>query len=129
MLPVAVFFSIWSYEVSQRRIMIEFAFGLIFSLYIVIIAILSPCPPFLNHWLGEAFIVLSWILAECIFTRVKCLIATRLERFGQKVLYYLGLVTLLGQVIGGISIYLLVDIFRLFKHKPDCIFDLSYCKL
>jgi len=68
--------------------------------------------------------VLSWILAECIFTRVKCLIATRLERFGQKVLYYLGLVTLLGQVIGGISIYLLVDIFRLFKHKPDCIFDL-----
>ena len=50
-LPFAILASIWSYRVSIFRIAAEFSIAILFSFYILIISILSPCPPF-NNWIG-----------------------------------------------------------------------------
>ena len=128
LLPVAVFISIWSYDISLTRFLTELAIGLGFSAYIVVVSVYSPCPPLVTHWSGSWIVVTSWILAEGIFTRLRCILASKLEKFkDEKLLLILGSVSLLGQITGGAFIYLLVDVYRLFKHKPDCIFDFSYC--
>lgn len=99
-----------------------------FSVYIVFISFKSPCPPFVDTTFGSVIICASWILSQSIFMRVRCIISTRLERFGEKILLKSGSLTLLGEVVGGILIFLAVEKFRIFKEKPECVFDLSYCK-
>jgi hypothetical protein len=105
--------------VSTKRIIFEFSIAISFSLYIVIISILSPNPPFVNNYpiIGGIFSLIAWILAQSIFCRVRCLISTKLEKYGTKTLMISGCFTLLGEVVGGIFIYVLVDVFRLFKEK------------
>lgn len=129
MLPIAVFLSIWSYKASSTQIFLEFILGLFFTIYILITSWFSPCPPLVNHWMGTPIIVSCWVFAECIFIRLRCVIAAKLELYGEKTLFTLGIVTLIGQMVGGLLVYILVDIYRIFKQRPDCIFDFSYCNL
>jgi len=131
LLPIAVMSSIFSKKDSMKSIVVQFIVGIGFSLYLLVISIMSPCPPFVisNLELGSFLAVFSWILIECIFIRLRCKIAERFERFGGEYFLFLGFVTLLGQVIGGTIIYICIDIYRLFKDKPQCVFDLSYCEL
>jgi hypothetical protein len=64
-----------------------------------------------------------------MFMRVRCLIATRLERFGQRFLVLLGVMTMMGQLCGGVLVYVLVNELKLFTDKPDCVDDFNmYCK-
>ena len=131
LLPIAVFSSIFSKKDSMRSIILQFSLGLLFSLYLLFISIMSPCPPFvMSHPNFGAFMaVFAWILIECVFIRLLCKIAERFERFGGEAFLFLGFATLLGQVIGGTTIYICVDIYRLFLDKPPCVSDFSYCQL
>ena len=119
----------WSANVSYLRLVLEFLIGLVFTIYIIVISVLSPCPPLLEHWSGEVLIILSWVIIEFVFMRVRCLVASKLEKISNaNTLLTLGIVTLLGQVLGGLLGYIGVDIFRILKSRPDCIFDISHCK-
>jgi hypothetical protein len=71
--------------------------------------------------------ILSWILSQSVFMRIRLLVAARLERFGQKALLILGSLTMIGQIFGGLIIYIIVNHFDLLISKPDCVFDYSYC--
>lgn len=44
-LPISILLSIWSYRVSVLQIIIEFSIANLFSIYIIVIASMSPCPP------------------------------------------------------------------------------------
>jgi hypothetical protein len=99
-LPVVILASIWSYNVSVLRIAIEFIITIIFSLYILTISILSPCPFFIHNGFGEFMIIFSWIITGALNLRIRLLTATRLEAFGDKVLLNYGFMTILGQMIG-----------------------------
>jgi len=125
-LPIAIFFSIWSYRVSNRRIIIEFMFTTCFAVYIVVVSALSPCPPFLAYWFGGYLIVISWIMCSCLYLRIRCLIASTLEARGEHTLFIFGCVTIVGQVIGGMLIFLNVDVYPLFKDKPKCSLE-NFC--
>ncbi|CAF0955328.1 unnamed protein product [Brachionus calyciflorus] len=125
-LPIAIFLSVWSYNVSLSQILIEFLVAVLFTSYIVFISVQSPCPPLLETTIGPILICLSWIFSQSIFMRVRCMISTRLERFGEKILMKSGSLTLLGEVVGGILIFVLVEKFRIFKDKPECVFDYSF---
>ena len=129
LLPIAVFSSIFSKQDTIKSISIQFFIALGFSLYLVYISIKSPCPPFIKSYpnIGAFLSVFSWILIECVFIRLRCKIAERFEKFGGDFFLYLGFMTLLGQVVGGMVIYLCIDIYRLFLDKPPCATDLSYC--
>lgn len=122
-----MFISIWSYKVTILRISTELGVALILTIYIMILTIMSPCPILVRHWIGPVITVIVWFVASFIYIRIRCLIATRLEKFGGNIYLILGLVSLCGQVMGGLACFICVDTLRLFKEKPDCIFDFSYC--
>ena len=119
-LPISIFLSIWSYSVSLKRIVFEFFFAMIFITYITVAACLSPCPPLVNHKFGSILIVVSWVISQSMFMRCRCIIATRMERFGERTLTIVGFFTVVGEVVGGIIIYIIVDIFELLKEQPTC---------
>ena len=127
LLPISIIFTIWSYECSVKRICIEFSLTLLVAIYIIVIGCLSPCPPLIDSWFGAFLIVLAWIVIQTMFLRVRCLAAARLERFGKKMLLFFGALTMGGQFFGGIAIYIVVDIYKMLKEKPQCVFDTSYC--
>jgi hypothetical protein len=127
-MPITIFLSIWSYRVSIFRILAELTVSLCLAIYILILSILSPCPPMLDTTIGPVLAVVSWIVASSIFVRVRCLIAARLERFGEKALLIMGFSMTCGQVIGGILMYIIVNHMNVFEEKPECVFDYSYCK-
>ena len=54
--------------------------------------------------------------------------ATRLQRFGEKILLILGACTMIGQIFGGLIIFLVVNIYNLLKDKDPCSFDENICK-
>lgn len=128
-LPISIFLSIWSYEVSVKQITIEYSIACAFSLYIVILSIMSPCPPLMDNWFGPFLTIISWIMSQAMFMRCRCLIATRLERFGQKTLLKLGALTMIGQIFGGLIIFLIVNVFNLLVSLPSCKNSLDYCKM
>jgi hypothetical protein len=71
-MPIAIFLSIWLYEVSVLQIVLEFSLATGISIYIIILSVMSPCVPFLGP-LGSALSIISWILAQTMFMRVRCL--------------------------------------------------------
>ena len=99
-LPLSIFISIWSYNVSSKRLVIELIAPLLISVYILITGIFSPCPPLVEHFLGGYLIVACWIVSSCWLLRIRCLIATKLEKYGQKIIFISGCFTLIGQIIG-----------------------------
>jgi hypothetical protein len=125
-MPLSVFASIWSYDVGVTRIVIETLIPIGLSIYILVISAFSPCPPLVNHPIGGYLIIASWVLCSCFFMRARLLIATKLERYGQKTLFIYACFNIIGQFFGGILIYLLVEVYRLFKDKDKC--SLEVCK-
>lgn len=111
------------------RIMGESVIGISLSVYILIVSILSPCPPLVNdkNNIGGYLIVSCWVLSSCIFMRVRCLIAARLEKHGKNVLFKYGCSTIMGQIVGGLIMYICVDIYSVFKERDDCSLE-NYCK-
>lgn len=121
-MPLSIIVSIWSYEVSAARIASESIVPFAISAYILLISFMSPCPFMIDNEydLGGYVIVTCWVVQSCMFMRVRCIIATRLEKYGKDILFTLGCFTILGQFIGGLLIYIQVDIYRIFMDKPKC---------
>lgn len=127
-LPFITFFTIWSFKVSTLQIVAELCIALSCSFYIIGVATLSPCPFLLQTWYGEALIITCWIITTCLFMRIRCVITARLQDYGQKLLLIFGGISLIGQFIGGLSIYLSINKFGLFESLPPCISDTNgYC--
>lgn len=128
-LPVSIFLSVWSYNESVLRIFMEFLVAMSFTTYLIIISVMSPCPPFLDSIFGPVLTVACWIFSQTIFMRCRCIISTRLERFGERTLLISGSFTIIGEVFGGLILYFLIEHFRFFEEAPKCVFDLlSYCE-
>jgi uncharacterized protein YacL len=113
----------------MKRISIEFIIALILSGYIIAISSYSPCPPLVNQPIGGLIAIICWIVVSFMFIRLRTIIAARLERFEKNILLILGFFTTIGQVIGGVLAYLLVETFRVYNSKPECVDDFSYCNI
>lgn len=105
-MPIAILLSIWSYRASVWQILAETAIMAVFGVYIVVMAFMTPNPLFKGTTHGSVLVVLSWILSQLMGMRVRCLIATRLVRFGKKALFINGVCTMLGQIFAAILGYL-----------------------
>ena len=128
-LPISIFYTMCSSSISYFRLIFEFLAGLSFTVYIILVSMLSPCPPLLEHWIGQCLIIFSWLIVEFVFMRTRCLVASKLEKISKENTFLLfGVVTLLGHALGGVFVCIWVDVFRFLKSRPDCILDYSYCK-
>jgi riboflavin transporter 2 len=120
-MPLFIIVSLMTTSPSLAQISIEFTIAVVCSGYIVFLSIQSPCPILLDSVFGPVLSVLSWYLSSGFFTRVRCLISTRLARFGEKTLLYSGSMTLVGEIIGGIIMFVLVDHLRIFTETEECV--------
>jgi hypothetical protein len=119
--PLAIFLTIFSANPSNRKIVFETTIALLLSAYIIYVSANSPCPLFVNSpILGGYLMVLVWNVSSMYLLYDICLIATKLEKYGEQVLYRFTCCTIFGQVSGSFVIYYLVEVLNVFKEKDKC---------
>ncbi|XP_019334304.1 riboflavin transporter 2 isoform X2 [Alligator mississippiensis] len=88
--------------------------------YIMAMAVLSPCPPLLHSAAGATFIVLSWVLCVGLLSYVKLMIGLMLRDEGHGALVWCGAVVQLGSMLGALTMFPLVSVYRLFHAGDPC---------
>ena len=116
-----------SHQISKWRILAEFVVANVFAAYVIVLSSLSPCPPLVNHWIGPILTVASWVILTFMYFRLRCVIATKLERYGERMLSVLSAVTFTGQALGGLIVFLQVNVFLLFTEKQKCVLPSEWC--
>lgn len=91
-----------------------------FGAYIMAMAALSPCPLLVHSASGTAVIVLTWILFVLTLSYVKVIIGVILRDEGHSALVWCGAVVQLGSMVGAVSMFPLVSVYRLFKSGDAC---------
>ncbi|XP_042596373.1 solute carrier family 52, riboflavin transporter, member 3-B [Cyprinus carpio] len=91
-----------------------------FGAYIMAMAALSPCPLLINHDLGAALIVLTWVIFVLTLSYVKVIIGVILRDEGHSALVWCGAVVQLGSMLGALSMFPLVSVYRLFQSGDAC---------
>jgi hypothetical protein len=71
--------------------------------------------------MGPTLILLSWIFTYNMFQRIRLCIAIKLEIYGEKTLLIIGGCTILGQCIGSIIMFIIVDTYKLLEEAPVCV--------
>lgn len=91
--------------------------GSLISIYILICAIMSPFPLFLNsHPWGGILMVVSWFAYIGILSYVKTVVTVKVTRArGEEALFFVGVFTQIGSVAGAIFIFLAVNHLHWFK--------------
>ncbi|XP_067687653.1 solute carrier family 52, riboflavin transporter, member 3-B-like [Haliotis asinina] len=118
--PVACFFSLALPVTSTIAISILSFSGTGFGIYLIVLAALSPHPPLQDVQAGGAIVITSWALASFLLTYAKVSIAGRLRQGGRQPLIWYGAFTQAGALIGAITAFLVVNIFKLLQDAPYC---------
>ena len=103
-----------------------FVFATCASIYVLVVAFLSPCPP-LNDSVGGAILVIGcYFLAYLTFYYVRLVIGNRIrqEYPRESGLFWLGAASQMGSLVGAVPMYLLINTFNLFQSREVC---KSYC--
>ncbi|KAL7294685.1 hypothetical protein TKK_0011987 [Trichogramma kaykai] len=92
---------------------------LILSGLIVYLALQSPTPPLQKSWLGTFLVVVIWIIVCGLQGFIRMGITTVFRPDPGRGLYYTGVATQIGSLIGAIITYVLVNESQLFQHSSD----------
>lgn len=96
------------------------AIVLILSSFICYLAAKSPHPPLQNTWQGELLVVVVWIIVCGLIGFIKMGITTLYRPDPGKGLYYCGVATQIGSLIGAIITFVLVNHLKVFKSYSPC---------
>lgn len=123
--PIAVFlaFALQTEKSYEKPIYPLVSVGTCFAGYIIFLATSSPSPPLQYHWFGGTFAVFSWVIYHACFSYVKACIAGRLRQAsfnGRKALFYYGVSTQVGSLIGSIVIFFVMNVAKPFKTYHPC---------
>ncbi|XP_058802097.1 solute carrier family 52, riboflavin transporter, member 3-like [Phymastichus coffea] len=84
------------------------------------IAVQSPSPPWQYSWVGIFLVVTAWILVFGISGFVKLGIITLFRPDPGRGLYYTGVATQLGSLVGAITSFILVNHTKIFQSYSPC---------
>lgn len=118
--PVACFIAMFKPIRSLLFMGFVTAIGTGFGAYIMAMAVLSPCPLLVDSSAGTAIIVLTWIVFVLSLSYVKVIIGVILRDEGHSALVWCGAVVQLGSMIGAVSMFPLVNVYRLFQSGDPC---------
>ncbi|XP_076637417.1 solute carrier family 52, riboflavin transporter, member 3-A [Colletes latitarsis] len=93
---------------------------MVLSSFVCVLAARSPTPPLQNTWIGELLVVLSWILISGLIGFIKLCITTLFRPDPGRGLYYTGVATQVGSLIGAIVTFVLVNHAKLFHSYSPC---------
>ncbi|XP_044859265.1 solute carrier family 52, riboflavin transporter, member 2 [Mauremys mutica] len=118
--PVACFVAMFVLCRSAVGLGVISVLGGVFAAYLMVLAVLSPCPPLLGSAAGVALVVLSWILFLGLFSYLKVVIGSLLHEAGHAALVWCGAVIQAGSLVGALAMFPLVSIYHLFRSGQDC---------
>lgn len=119
--PLASFVAFFLPVHKTWIITVETVLATLFGTYILVLAVLSPYPPLMDTTAGTALVVLAWILFSGLVSHVKASLGTIFREEGSRALFWCGAITQVGSAIGAILMFLLVDVYYLFKSYDPCI--------
>ncbi|XP_076234257.1 solute carrier family 52, riboflavin transporter, member 3-A [Calliopsis andreniformis] len=93
---------------------------LVLSGFICFLAAKSPTPPLQYSWIGEFIVVISWILINGLIGFIKLAITTLFRPDPGRGLYYAGVATQIGSLIGAIITFILVNNAKIFDSYSPC---------
>ncbi|KAG7520413.1 hypothetical protein JOB18_028715 [Solea senegalensis] len=91
-----------------------------FGSYNMAMAAMSPCPLLQGTVIGEVVIVLSWLLFTGTLSYVKVMVGVILRDRSHSALVWCGAVTQMGSLVGSLTMFPLVNVYRLFKPGDFC---------
>ncbi|XP_068996941.1 solute carrier family 52, riboflavin transporter, member 3-A [Embiotoca jacksoni] len=96
------------------------ASGTAFGGYNMAMAAMSPCPLLQGTVVGEAVIVLSWLFFTGTLSYVKVMVGVILRDRSHAALVWCGAAVQMGSLVGSVTMFPLINIFRLFKSGDFC---------
>ncbi|CAF0723018.1 unnamed protein product [Rotaria sordida] len=119
--PLMSFLGVLVPSLRSRYIYILTIIGTGFFAYTFIAAKLSPCSPLVDQFIGRVIIALSWILKYCILYFIRVLLGNYFRRkSGHRGLFWFGVLTQIGSLIGAVTIYIFTDHLHLFRERKIC---------
>jgi riboflavin transporter 2 len=125
--PLSVLIGLFLRSILKfMTIFILFMIAICLSVYVIIVAVLSPCPPLHDSTGGAILIISSYFVAHLSFYYVRLVIGNRIrqEYHRESGLFWFGAASQMGSLVGAIPTFLLVNAFGVFKSRNAC---QSYC--
>ncbi|XP_011137377.1 solute carrier family 52, riboflavin transporter, member 3-A isoform X2 [Harpegnathos saltator] len=118
--PLAMSLGFFIKTPAVNLLSIFMAVVLVLSGFICYLAAKSPHPPLQNSWLGELMVVVLWIIVCGLIGFIKMGITTLYRPDPGRGLYYTGVATQIGSLIGAITTFVLVNHAKVFKSYSPC---------
>ncbi|XP_066531786.1 riboflavin transporter 2 [Hoplias malabaricus] len=118
--PVACFVAMFYSHRSLVLMGLLTGFGSVIGVYIMGMAVLSPCPLLVNHTSGVVLMVLAWTLFVLTLSYVKVIVAVILRDEGHSALVWCGAVVQLGSMLGAVTMFPLVNVYSIFSSGDPC---------
>ncbi|XP_068589840.1 solute carrier family 52, riboflavin transporter, member 3-A [Cebidichthys violaceus] len=96
------------------------ALGTGFGSYNMAMAAMSPCPLLQGSVAGETIIVLSWLFFTGTLSYVKVMVGVILRDRSHSALVWCGAAQQMGSLVGSVTMFPLVNVYRLFKSGDFC---------
>lgn len=118
--PIAMSAGFFFTNIRSNVLSGAMAFLLVLSSVIFYLALQSPKPPLQHSWFGEFMVVGLWILVTGLTGFIKMAIITIFRSDPGRGLYYTGVATQIGSVMGAISSFALVSWTNIFQQYNPC---------
>ncbi|CAF0877631.1 unnamed protein product [Rotaria sp. Silwood1] len=120
--PLMSFLGVLVPSLRSRHIYILTVIGTGLFAYTFMAAKLSPCSPLVDQFTGRLLISFSWVLKYCVLYFIRVLLGNYFRRkSGHRGLFWFGVLTQIGSLIGAVVIYLLTDHLHLFRERKICV--------
>ncbi|XP_041802272.1 solute carrier family 52, riboflavin transporter, member 3-A [Chelmon rostratus] len=118
--PLACIIAMFFQNRSLVFLGVLMALGMGFGSYNMAMAALSPCPLLQGSVAGEVIIVLSWLFFTGTLTYVKVMVGVILRDRSHSALVWCGAAQQMGSLVGSVTMFPLVNIYRLFQSGDLC---------
>lgn len=101
---------------------ILFIFAVCFSVYVMIVSFLSPCPPLHDTPGGGILVISCYFFAHLLFQYIRLVIGNRIrqEYPRESGLFWFGATSQMGSLVGAIPMFLLINVYDVFKSRNVC---------
>ncbi|XP_038616237.1 solute carrier family 52, riboflavin transporter, member 2 [Tachyglossus aculeatus] len=89
--------------------------------FLMVLAVLSPCPPMVGTVPGTALVVVAWVLGLGLLSYVKVSVGSLLHARGRRGLLWAGVAIQAGSLLGAAVMFPLTSIYQLFHSGQDCV--------
>ncbi|KAF0035624.1 solute carrier family 52, riboflavin transporter, member 3-A [Scophthalmus maximus] len=118
--PVACTVAMFFQNRSLVFLGVATALGTGFGSYNLAMAAMSPCPLLQGSVAGEVIIVLSWLFFTGTLSYVKVMVGVILRDRSHSALVWCGAAAQMGSLVGSVTMFPLVNIYRLFTSGDFC---------